>query len=157
MPAHAKHIFDTFEYFWVDHKSKFFYNCLVTRWRHIAFAENWNFELKFFYAQKIDCFTVLLATKWVSALGPFRPIFGQKIDPKLPRSHFFLKSIHQKNFSSKFQFSAKAMMTPPGDQTVTKKFWLVVNSEIFKGIKNMFSMCGHFFRVTHIFKPTVFN
>ena len=37
------------------------------------------------------------------------------------------------------------MMTPPGDQSVTKKYWLVVNSEIFKGIKNMFSMCRHFF------------
>ena len=39
----------------------------------------------------------------------------------------------------------QAMMTPSGDQTVTKKFWLVVNSEIFKGIKNMFSLCGTFF------------
>ena len=58
---------------------------------------------------------------------------------------FLLKEFTKKNFSSKFQFSAKAMMTPPGDQTVTKKFWLVVNSEIFKGIKNMFNFCGHFF------------
>ena len=48
-------------------------------------------------------------------------------------------------------------MTPPGDQTVTKKFWLVVNSEIFKGIKNMFGLWGIFFRVTHMFKPTVWN
>ena len=33
MLEQAKHIFDTFEYFWVDHKSKFFCNCLATRWR----------------------------------------------------------------------------------------------------------------------------
>ena len=33
MLKQAKHIFDTFEYFWVDHKSKFFCNCLATRWR----------------------------------------------------------------------------------------------------------------------------
>ena len=31
--AQAEHIFDTFEYFWVDHKSKYFCNCLATRWR----------------------------------------------------------------------------------------------------------------------------
>ena len=33
MLEQAKHIFDTFEYFWVDHKSKFFCKCLATRWR----------------------------------------------------------------------------------------------------------------------------
>ena len=93
----------------------------------------------------------------MNVFGPFRPIFGQETDPKLSRSHFFAKRIHQKkNFSSKFQFSAKAMMTPPGDQTVTKEFCLVVNLEIFKAIKNMFGLCGHFFRVSHMFKPTVF-
>ena len=57
MLAQAKHIFDTFEYFWVDHES-FFCNCLATRWHHhhfspggtiITFAENWNFELKFYW------------------------------------------------------------------------------------------------------------
>ena len=49
------------------------------------------------------------------------------------------------------------MMTPPGGQTVTKKFCLVVNSEIFKGIKNMFGLFRHFFRVSHMLKPTVDN
>ena len=33
MLKQAKHIFDTFEYFWVDHKSKIFCNCLATWWR----------------------------------------------------------------------------------------------------------------------------
>ena len=33
MLEQAKHIFDTFEYFWVDHKSKIFCNCLATWWR----------------------------------------------------------------------------------------------------------------------------
>ena len=33
MLEQAKHIFDTFVYFWVDYKSKFFCNCLATRWR----------------------------------------------------------------------------------------------------------------------------
>ena len=51
----------------------------------------------------------------------FSLIFGQNIDPKYPRGIFFPKRIHQKNFSSKFKFSAKAMMAPPGGQTVTKK------------------------------------
>ena len=68
---------------------------------------------------------------------------------------FSLKEFTKKNFSSKFQFSAKVMMAPPGGQTVTKKFWLVVNSEILKGIKNMFGLFEHFFRVSYMFKPTV--
>ena len=59
-------------------------------------------------AQKLDCFTVLLATKWVSVFGPFRPIFGQKIDPKLPRSHFFLKRIHQTKFQLKIPIFSKS-------------------------------------------------
>ena len=92
---------------------------------------------------------------WVSVFGHFRSFFEQKIDPKLPRSHFSLKEFTKKYFSSIFQFSAKAMMTPPGDQTVTKKFWLVVNSEVLEGIKNMFSLCEHFFRVSCMFKQTL--
>ena len=91
----------------------------------------------------------------MDVLGHFIPIFGQKIDPKLPRSHFFLKEYSKKkNFSSKFQFSAKVMMVSPGGQTVTKTFWLVVNSEMLKGIKNIFWLCEQFFRVPYIFKPT---
>ena len=35
-------------------------------------------------------------------------------------------------------------MAPPGGQTVTKIFWLVVNSEILKGIKNMFGLFEYF-------------
>ena len=53
MPAQAEHIFDTFEYFLVDHNQKFF----VTVWSPggviIAFAENWNFELKFFLVNSL--------------------------------------------------------------------------------------------------------
>ena len=53
MLEQAKDIFDTFEYFWVDHKSKFF----VTVWPPggiiITFAENWNFELKFFLVNTV--------------------------------------------------------------------------------------------------------
>ena len=51
---------------------------------------------------------MLLATKWVSVFGPFRPIFGQKIDSKLPRSHFFPKRIHQKNFQLKIPIFGKS-------------------------------------------------
>ena len=51
---------------------------------------------------------MLLATKWVSVFGPFRPIFGQKIDPKLPRSHFFPKRIHQKKFQLKIPIFSKS-------------------------------------------------
>ena len=57
--------------------------------------------------QKLDCFTVLLATKWVSVFGAFRPIFWQKINPKLPRSHFFLKRIHNKKFQFKIPIFRK--------------------------------------------------
>ena len=32
----------------------------------------------------------------------------------------------------------KMIAVPPGSRTVSKKIWLVVNSEKFKGIKNMF-------------------
>ena len=58
---------------------------------------------------------------------------------------FSLKEFTKKIFSSKFQFSAKVMMAPPGGQTVTKKFLLVVNSEILKVIKNMVGLFKHFF------------
>ena len=48
VPAHAEHIFDTFEYFLVDHKSNFFVTVWPPGGAVITFAENWNFELKFF-------------------------------------------------------------------------------------------------------------
>ena len=51
---------------------------------------------------------MLLATKWVSVFGPFRPIFGQETDPKLSRSHFFAKRIHQKKFQLKIPIFSKS-------------------------------------------------
>ena len=76
-------------------------------------------------------------------------ILDQFLDKKLIQNTleiiFSLKEFTKKNFGSKFQFSAKMMMAPPGGQTVTKKFSLVVNSEILKGIKNMFGLFEHFF------------
>ena len=65
---------------------------------------------------------MLLATKLVKVFGKFEPIFEQKMDPKLPGSHFPPKRIYQKNFNSRYQFSAKVMMAPPGGQVVTKNF-----------------------------------
>ena len=44
----------------------------------------------------------------MSIFGPFRPIFGQKLDPKLPRSHFFPKRIHQKKFQLKIPIFSKS-------------------------------------------------
>ena len=46
--------------------------------------------------KKLDCFTVLLATKWMNVIGHFSPIFVQKIGQKYPRGNFFPKRIHQK-------------------------------------------------------------
>ena len=88
------------------------------------------------------CVTVSTDWQFLAVSESFLGFLGSKnhVDPI-----FFMRQFTKKNFSSKFQFSAKAMMTPPGDQTVTKNFWLVVNSEIFKSIKNMFGLCGHFF------------
>ena len=51
MPAQAEHIFDTFEYFWVDHKSKFFRDCLVTRWRHHCFCWKLEFWAEIFFGE----------------------------------------------------------------------------------------------------------
>ena len=51
---------------------------------------------------------MLLATTWVSVFGPFRPIFGQKLDPRLPRSHFFPKRIQQKKFQLKIPIFSKS-------------------------------------------------
>ena len=146
------------------------HNIFVTVWppggAFITFAENWNFGLNFFwwillgrqstlgYFQSMFCprmslkcpkTRLFLAIKLVNVFGHFRPIFWQKMDPKYPGDNFLPKRIHQKKFRSKFQFSAKVMKAPPGGQTVTKNFWLVVNSEILKGIKNMFVLCLHFF------------
>ena len=56
----------------------------------------------------------------------FLDILALFLDKKIIQNNleviFSLKEFTKKNLSSKFQFSAKAMMTPPGDQTVTKKF-----------------------------------
>ena len=77
----------------------------------------------------------------MSILDPF---LDKKLIQNTLEVIFSLIEFIKKNFSSKFQFSAKVMMAPPGGQTVTKKFLLVVNSEILKGIKNMFGLCEHF-------------
>ena len=59
-------------------------------------------------AQKLDCFTVPLATKWVNVFGHFWPIFGLKIDPKYPRGNFLPKRIHQKKFQLKIPIFSKS-------------------------------------------------
>ena len=51
---------------------------------------------------------MLLATKCVSVFGRFRSIFGQKIDPKLTKSNFFPKRIHQKKFQLKIPIFSKS-------------------------------------------------
>ena len=43
-----------------------------------------------------------------SSFVHFRPIFGQKIDPKRPRSHFFLKRIDQTKFQLKIPIFSKS-------------------------------------------------
>ena len=93
MPAQAEHIFDTFEYFWVDHKSKFFCNCLVTRWRHHRFC--WKLE---FWAE-IFFWWILLGKKWL--LGSFGSIFCPKMGLKGPKTltHLVAKStVKQSSF-----------------------------------------------------------
>ena len=50
---------------------------------------------------------MLLATKWVNVFGHFRPIFEQKNDPELSRSHFFSKRIHQKKIQLKILIFSK--------------------------------------------------
>ena len=44
----------------------------------------------------------------MSDFGQFRFLFEQKIDLKLPRSHFFPKRIHQKKFQHKIPISSKS-------------------------------------------------
>ena len=56
-----------------------------------------------------------------ASFGHFRPILGQKIDPKPTIGHLFLKRIHQKNFCSNSQYLAKVMVMSPGGQTFPKK------------------------------------
>ena len=81
LTAQAEHIFDTFEYFWVDHKSKFFCNCLATRWRHHRFC--WKLE---FWAE-IFFWWILLGKKWL--LGNFGFIFCPKMGLKCPKTRLF--------------------------------------------------------------------
>ena len=50
----AKYIFDIFEYFWVDHKSKYCCNCLATRWRHHHFCWKLDFWAKIFFAEFLE-------------------------------------------------------------------------------------------------------
>ena len=50
------------------------------------------------------------------------PFLDKELIQNTLKVTFFLKECTKKNFSSKFQFSARVMMAPPGGQTVTKKF-----------------------------------
>ena len=93
MLAQAEHIFDTFEYFWVYHKSNFFCNCLATRWRHLRFC--WKLE---FWAENF--FWWILLEKEL-LLGNFGSIFCPRMDLKCPktRTHFVAKStVKQSSF-----------------------------------------------------------
>ena len=49
MLEQAKHSFDTFEYFWVDHK--FFVTGWLPGGAIVTFAEIWNLELKIFFGK----------------------------------------------------------------------------------------------------------
>ena len=77
-------------------------------------------------------------------LNILEPFLDKKLIQNYLEVIFSLKEFTKKDLRSKFQFSAKVIFSPPGGQTVTKKFCLLVNSEILKGIKNMFCLCGDF-------------
>ena len=49
--AQAEHILDTFEYFWVNHKSKIFCKCLATKWRHHHFCWKMEFKAEIFFGE----------------------------------------------------------------------------------------------------------
>ena len=138
MSALAEHIFDTYDYFWVDHKSNFLWNCLATRWRHHHFGWKLEFLAKIFggnplgekitsmmfwihfslkngskMPKKLDCFIALLAIKHSPVLRHFRSFFKENMDPKHHRGHFFLKRIPSK----KFQLKIPIFSQSDGDAT----------------------------------------
>ena len=81
----------------------------------------------------------------MNVFGHFRPIFEQEIDPKYPSGKFLPKRIHQKIFQLKIPLFCKSDDGATWCPNSYNKFWLMVNSEILKGIKNMFGLFQHFF------------
>ena len=73
-------------------------------------------------------------------------LFGQKNDLKSPISHYSKKGFTKINFSKDSKhFSNIDGSAQPGSQIVPKKFKLMVNTDMFTGIKTMFRCCWYFF------------
>ena len=77
--AQTEYIFDTFEYFWVDHKSKFFCKCLATRWRNHHFCLKLKFWAEILLRKKLP-------------LGYFESNICTRLGPKCPKTKLFLNS-----------------------------------------------------------------
>ena len=129
MPAHAENIFDIFEYFWVDHKSKKIFQLFG---HHVAPSSlllkigilSWNFFGGFFLGKmtstsfwinffclkcpKTFSHFVAKSTVTVYFLGIFDPFLDRKLIQNTLDVIFFLKEITKNNFSSKFQFFCKS-------------------------------------------------
>ena len=93
---------------------------------------------------------ILWGKKW--DLWGLGLILFSKIGLKCPKNKLFpgvwanwvIVFGHLSQFDqNSFQLLAKVMVAPPGGQTLPRKFWLLVNSNI----RNIFSLCKHFFRV----------
>ena len=140
MLEQAKHIFDTFEYFWVDHKSNLFCNCLATRWRHHHFC--WKLE---FWAEFL----------FVSSL---RKKITSRIDPKYPKGNCFPKRIHQEEFQLKISIFSKS---DDGTTWWPNSYKKILTCGQLRNIqryqKYAWLVRPIFFRVTHMFEPTVFR
>ena len=67
---------------------------------------SWGYSLFFRLLSKnhiLECFLIKELLQNSLVFGHFWPIFGQKMDPKPPRGHFFPKRIHQNKFQLKIQ------------------------------------------------------
>ena len=148
---------------------------MVTRWRDHHFCWKLEFWAEFFFVvnsfrdeitsrvfwinilfKKQDCFTVLLATKWVKVFEPYRPIFGEGTDPKLPRSHFFAKRIHQKKISAQnSNFQQKRWWRHLVAKQLQKNFDLWSTQKYSKESKVCSACAEIFLRVSYMLKPTV--
>ena len=83
------------------------------------------------------------------------PFLDKKLIQNTLEVIFSLKEFNKKNFSSKFQFSAKVMMAPPGGQTITKKIDLWSTRKYSKISKICLTCASIFLRLWCRFKSTV--
>ena len=134
------------------------------------FVENWNFELKFFWwilfgkndfyvfclkCPKTFSHFVAKSTVTVYFLGIFDPFLDRKLIQNTLDVIFSLKKVTKKNSAQNSNFQQKWWWRHLVAKQL-QKFFDLWSTQKYSKVSKICSACaGIFFRVTHMFKPTV--